>query len=240
MKFLPLIFLFPLFAEAQYKGLDLLGLAMQDCPMIAETITNKTAIGVLEGTFGDPMPCLERLISTGKVSSFRVHLINGPCWRNHDCAADEPSPLDSEALETLAARWQEFADRHKNVACFISPVLEHDIKDRKKVTEIFNLVKLKAPRCTVVQSIVSGEHAADVMEECHGNNANCYITSNDGESLFDADAADYKKSGKAITFGWIHSFNLRDKFERKFTMPKQRRLRASKEEIIRVMSLLDL
>jgi hypothetical protein len=51
------------------RGLDILSLAAQDVDMIARELEPGMAIGVLQGTFSNPVPHLRRLLETGAVSA---------------------------------------------------------------------------------------------------------------------------------------------------------------------------
>lgn len=231
------IFFLPRLIFAEHKGIDVLGLAMQDCDLFLDSLPKNTAIGVLEGTFGDPLPCLERLILAEKVSAIRVHLINGPCWRNKNCEEGEPKPTDKIALKNRAKKYQLLFERHK-IPCFLSPILEHDIKDVAQLEDIFRLLKLEAPNCSLVQSVYKGNRIPGILNEYHGNNAKGEITSNDGESIFDLDSIDYADSGSIITFAWFPALNLRLVREIQFIPPKKRKIKAKAEEISHALRLI--
>lgn len=220
-----------------FRGVDTLALAKMDCKMVSEVIPPNTSIGVLDGTFGDPTPCLDKLISTGKVNAVRVHLLNGTCWRNNKCERGEPSPTDTKALALRARRYNAFFAQ-RGVMCYLSPVLEHDIKDRSKAEANINTVKQNAPNCAIVQSAFTGYRVPGILNEYHGNSASGDITSNDGNSLFDSNSPKYQNSGKVITFGWIHRFNFRVPGESVFVLPSKRTLAPSKDDFLQVFKLL--
>lgn len=227
----PVVFAEPL------QGYDILGLAKQDVKMISQIIEPGKAIGVLEGTFGPSIPPLEKLINSGKVIAFRVHLTNGTCQRNHNCEKGEPGPNDINAIAKRAKAFESLHLRHPEVKCFLSPRLEHDEKNKELVNLWFQKIKEFAPSCVATCSNFTGYCPASLSEK-HGNDANADIVSNDGQSLFDADTSSYWNHGKIISFAWIHRFNLRLTSEKTWTPPSKRTHRVSKDDILQINALM--
>lgn len=221
-----------------FYGPDILGLAMQDIPMIAQELAPNSAVGVLEGTFGPAIPPLEKLINTGKVIAYRAHLGNGTCLRNHTCGPGEFPPTDLKTMRKRAKAFHELNLRHPTIKCFLSPYLEHDEKNKQLVNSWVKLIKEEAPECEIVVTAFTGYRPPNVLNEQHGNTKKGDIVSNDGESLFDSDSPKYRTLGSRIVFGWIHRFNLRVSGEKTFTQPLKRKWKATRDNMIQVRRLL--
>lgn len=219
-------------------GYDVLGLAMQDVGMVANAIEANTAIGVLDGTFGDAEAPLEKVLKTGKVSSFRAHLLNGTCWRNHNCEGNEPKVTDIKAITKRAKKFEATHQKYPNVKCYVSPVLEHDVKDQTLVRRWYDALRLGAPSCTPVCSAFTGWCPPGVLKEVHGNTITGDISSNDGVSLYDAETPGYFTHGSNISFGWIHRFNLRVSGEHSWTPPSKRTTKATRDDFAQINALM--
>ncbi|GEM_PF-1832259 len=227
------------------RGLDILSLARQDVDMIARELEPGMAIGVLQGTFGNDAPdALRKLLETGKVPAFRAHLLNGSCWRKGVCERGEPRLTDFEELRKRAELYQKLAADFPRVRCYLSPVLEHDEKNKAIVERWVSVLKASAPRCEVVISAESGHVPAGVLVERHGNDARGDIISNDGDSLFDSNSTRYLQGGETLVFGWIPRFNrnLKPTCRRPpcdpFVPPSGRKHKASRDDIRQVQALL--
>lgn len=227
-------------ALAKYKGQDILGLAMQDAGMIAQTIQPNTAIGFLDYTFGDPWPNFKKLTDTGKVSAFRVHCSNGPCARNKNCAKDEPKANDLKSLRKCAANAQR-VNNLTGIPCYVSPRVEHDEKNKSLVDSWVKNIKEVAPNCPVVISAFTGYTPAGVLPEKHGNKAKGSITSNDGASIFDSNSGEYIAGATLMCLAWTNRDNIRVSGEKTFTTPKKRpkTMRLTKNELIQKIRLLE-
>lgn len=226
------------FSAEPIYGMDILGLSKQRVDVISEELAPNSAIGVLQGTFGNAIPPLETLINTGKVVAFRAHLGNGPCKRNKNCQPGEPRPYDLKTMKARAERFEALTLRHPNVECYLSPFLEHDEKDKELVKAWVGLLQKVAPSCRVVISAFTGWKPPGVLNEEHGNLKSGDIVSNDGVSLFDSNSPLYRKHGKLLVLGWIHRFNGRLSSEKSFTPPKQRRWQATRDNLKQVTRLL--
>lgn len=245
MKFLFIILvLFPFMALAQPRnpsplyGKDILGLAMQDAKMIAEKWQPGFGLGVLDGTFGDPVPNMKLIMATGHVSFFRAHLSNGPCQRNKNCAEGEIKPNDLQSLQRRIRKYRALADQFPDISCYLSPRLEHDERDKNLVEAWVALIRKEAPNCRVVISAYSGYVPDNVIVEKHGNDARGAVISNDGDSLFDSDSPKYRTQGTRLVLGWIPRFNLRVSGEKTFTPPRKRTAKATADNVRQVARLL--
>jgi hypothetical protein len=201
-----------------YLGLDFLGLGSPHwpCDQSIATFPKGWALGLLDNTFGDPTACLEKFLKSGKVGAVRVHLINGPCHRNKRCEAhDKASPTDFNEIAKRTKKYVAIFDRYKKVRCYISPVLEHDIKDPIDARRALETVKINAPNCGVVNSTVSGARFNDawIIDERHGENPdvrNNGIISTDGDDIVNMDVPVYLAKYKTvkINYFWAPRYNL--------------------------------
>lgn len=224
------------FAEPIY-GYDILALAKQPKEVVALAEPGK-ALGVLQGTFGDVIPALEREIRKGNTYAFRAHLTNGTCFRNQNCEAGEPGATNYGVLKKRAIAFQQLTDRNPWTKCFLSPRLEHDEKKREVVNKWFSIIKEFAPSCTPVCSNFTGYCPGDVLSEKHGNDSTADIVSNDGKSLYDADTSKYWGHGKVLSLGWINRFNLRVSGEKEFIPPSKRTVKATKDDMLQINALM--
>jgi hypothetical protein len=208
--------------------------------MIADTIPEGTAIGALQGTFGNVVPSLRILLQTGKVPAFRVHLLNGPCWRNKNCEKGEPRPSDLKAIRRRTKGIKRLIREFPNVECYLSPVLEHDVSRRKLVSRWFEVIHREAPTCILVSSANTGINPKGILRERHGNSARGDVISNDGESIFDIKARSGYTGGRRLTLAWIPAANLRPDNETRFIPPSRRpdTRRLTRDDVERMLSLV--
>lgn len=224
------------FADA-VKGYDILARARENDQVVRQNILPGTAEGVLQGTFGDVIPHLEGDINTGKLVAFRAHLNNYTCIRNHNCEAGEPKITDLDSLRKRAQAFEALHQRHPNVGCYLSPWLEHDIKDQAVVNQWFQIVKAAAPSCQPDCSYGVG-YCPPTLIERHGNQAHGDIVSNDGESLWDSDSVDYWKHATILVLGWIHHENNRRSGEKTWTPPSKRPALLTAQDIQQINALM--
>lgn len=232
-------------AWAQHKGLDLLGLAQLDVKMVAQEIDHGTSIGVLKSTFGNEEPNEQYLINTGKVDCFRVHLIDGTV-NGHACSGNVTS------LSVLRSRAQEakrfFIDKNPGQCAYLSPVLEYGCRDKKIIDGWFKLLATEFPQFGVVCSPMKNEYCPPgILREMHGNKVNADgsptadFTSNDGNSLFDADSTKWQNTGRVMSLGWSYCANGRVSGEKpgdKVPPPTQRVNWCSRDEIRQLVRLM--
>jgi hypothetical protein len=210
------------------KGLDFLGLGKLNCVDVATTLPERTVIGLLYGgTFGDPTACLTKLLETKKVIVVRAHMINGPGSRNKALQKEESRPTDFLSIEKYARQYQETMDKFPSVRCYISPVLEYDLK-KTDIEKAVAAAKKGAPRCEVVLNPYSGDTLPGYKVERHGNKAKANFISNDGESLFQSNSVEYVKGGSDIVFGWFPELNLRYEGMKTFIPPLRRTCQPTK------------
>jgi len=186
------------------KGLDLLGLAKLNAPVIAREIDPNSAIGLLDVTFGDPRPNLTRLIQSGKVSAVRVHLGDGTP-SNHQCRGNE---LSLSYMASQAKKWAAYSSKFATVQWYVNAWLEQGCTDRKLVDGWYAQIKKYWPAAIQVCSQWRGYCPSNTLKEIHGG-GHGDITSNDGVSLFDSNSFDFVNSGKVLTLGWTNCMNGR-------------------------------
>lgn len=220
-----------------FYGYDILGLAMQPLQTIKDNYARGMCIGVLEGTFGQAIPPTENLINSGLAGCWRIHLGNGACLRAGNCGPGEIKPTDFGSIRTRARLAGELNRRHPNLPCFISPYLEHDVKDKSVVDQWLRIIKEEAPGCKPVISALTGYIPPGVLIERHGNEAKGDIISNDGASVFDSNVDKYKGGGKRVVFFWTHRFNLRYSGEKTFTQPRKRTAVLQASELVQINRL---
>lgn len=196
---------FKIDTQTVHYGIDPLALVKM-CSVVTQTLRPNEFIGALQGTFGNPAPCMDSLLSTGNVSGYRMHLVNGPCARNHNCAANEPKPTDYRTITARARIYEKLALKYPNVPCYLSGVLEHDLPQAQAL-KVMEAVKSGAPHCTFVQSIFTGYVIPGELTERHGNTSKADFVSNDGASIFDANLSSYRGNGSKVVLGWDYSFN---------------------------------
>jgi hypothetical protein len=211
-----------------YKGYDVLGLARQDTKMIAREARPGTVLGVLHDTFGDEAPKVREMIADhpGKFVAIRAHCRDGTCVRNKSCAPGTPS-LNNMPVMAECAREYNSISQDTGVPCWLSPVLEHDEKDKNVVQTWINTLRSNAPLCGLVQNPFSGTTVPGVIVERHGGKkASGSIISTDGVSLYDVDTRTWWNQATGFSLGWINRFNLRLSGEKgKPPFPKDRPLK---------------
>lgn len=198
--------------SANYQGYDVLGLARQDYKMICDKVLPGTVLGFLDGSFGDVEPALRHCLSTQKFAAFRGHCRDGTCKRNGTCPPGTPALDDKDRLRACGEKYNKIA-QDTGVPCWLSPVLEHDEKDKKKVQEWFTVLKSAAPLCGMVQNPHTGTTIPGITLEKHGgaklSKSNPDIGSTDGVSIYDVDTRSWWNNSKGFSLSWINRDNLR-------------------------------
>lgn len=207
---------------------------MQDVRVLNASIVEPIAIGALEGTFGPVTPNLKFLLARKKVSAYRVHLLNGPCHRGKNCERTEPALDDFKALSRRAQRLERVAKRFPQVPCFVSPVLESDVRSRNIVRRWLSVLARQVPSCVPVLSVCRGITLKGIYDEFHHKGAKANIVSNDGLPL----ATLRKAKADVILFAWLASFNGRSEKETKFVAPSRRKIRATRKDYSRAIKSL--
>lgn len=215
-----------IFAAPVY-GYDVLGVAKYcDTYLKAPLLP---AVSTLMGTFGDPLPCIEQRIQRGGLTDVQIDVIDGTCWRNRNCEPGVPKPTDTKSLKLRVARVNVLAKKYPSVTFWISPVLEHDIKDPKVVIGLCGSALSECPSCQCINSPFSGAKPPALKLELHGNDTRAYSVSNDGASLFDSNSVRYRESGTNYVYAWFPEMNLRYSGEKTFIPPSKRTCKPSAE-----------
>jgi hypothetical protein len=228
------------------QGYDVLAVAKY-CPRFLKA-PKLPAMSTLLATFGDPIPCVQKRIDLGGLELVQIDLIDATCWRNNVCPPGVPKPTDLAAIEQRA---KEVNDRlvllNPHVEWWISPALEHDVKDYNLVTEMKKAAKRGCPSCQIINSPMSGVTPAGMKKELHGTKVRAFSVSGDGASMFDGDnmrsdcpkkqenklgckAFQHRISGEHQTYGWWNELNLRCNGEDGFTMPLERTNKPTSEQ----------
>lgn len=204
----------------QYRGYDALGMAKY-CDNLLKA-PPVPAISTLVQTFGNPYPCLTKLLKKWPVKVVQLDLIDATCHRNKVCAPKIPQPTDLRVLTKRARKAREFAQQHPLVEFHLSPALEHDVKDPKVVRAMCRAVNEGCPECLCVNSPFTGARPANIPVESHNPNENTFSLSTDGISIFDINTVRYNTKGEYTNYVWFPELNLRYTGEKRFVMPKQR------------------
>lgn len=168
------------------------------------------ARGTLLVTFGDPLPCLSKLVTAHSLKAVRIHGLNATCHRNKNCErADSASPTDVNVAGQRARLVHNWMQKFPNLDVYYSPLLEGDVQSSSQIKAVFDAAKKNCPKCILVQSRNSGAVMPGVLYEGHGNSAKGDIISNDGASILDSNSIEYVKGAKKIAFGWYHGDNCR-------------------------------
>jgi hypothetical protein len=221
-------FLFAVNLSAQtIQGYDVLGLAMY-CKEFLQA-PKLPAVSTLMNTFGDPLPCIEKRIKQGGIELVQVDLIDATCWRGGRCPAGVPRPDDLNVILARARQVNKLAIKYPRIEWWLSPALEHDIKDEKKVIAMLQTAKKGCSTCKIINSPFTGARPVGFPIELHGTTVSAFAVSGDGASMFDADniKSDNNKfqhriSGRYKTFAWFPELNLRCTGEKDFTPPLKR------------------
>ncbi len=215
-----IILLFALLAVAATRplkaepilGYDALGLAMYCKTYLASP--SLPAISTLMNTFGDPLPCLDKALARGTLRVVQVDLIDATCWRNKNCPAGVPKPDDTRVIKARAQKVSKLAVKYPSVEFWVSPALEHDVKDKKKVEKMMAAAQAGCPTCKVINSPYSGARLSPL--ELHGTKVKAFSVSGDGASSFDADNIrsdsnnfEHRQAGSYTTYLWWNELNGR-------------------------------
>ena len=244
-------------AEAQITNVGLAYYGIQsnnwDCDAMFKGIKdiNLIHIALLYKTFGMNNKCLDRLIADPRLKSLEIHVTNGAGLRKiirrwYEVLSGESTSSLSKKLENNdPAILKIFKDEYDEInasilsklrsdtACFISPILEHNLS-AKAQQNLFSFTRKHIPAgCLIVNSpmdLSTSLNGADIFES-HGYEAasatckNC-ISNGDGEDinlpqragLVDSNIGDPRlrswiisRRGLVLNFLWIREFNGWDK-----------------------------
>lgn len=222
------LLLFISVAQAEtIPGYDAIGLA-RFCPRYLQA-PKLPALSTLLNTFGDPLPCVEKRIAMGGLEVLQVDLIDATCWRNNKCPPGVPRPTDLKEIRRRAKTVQPIAAANPQMETWVSPALEHDVKDEKTVVAMLEAAQKGCPACKVINSPFTGATPKGYKVELHGTKTTAFSISGDGASSFDADnlssdsnGFEHRTAGRHTTFVWFNELNLRCTGEKTFTPPLAR------------------
>lgn len=201
---------------------------MQNVPMLKKELFPGQCIGVLAGTFGTVKGPLDEMLSTGKVSCFRIHL-GGFCNHGSRCTKGECATNNLNCLRSRARTAEWLAQKYPSSKCFISPYAEYSEKNKDRVMSWFRTIHDAAPSCDLVASSFGGYIPPGVIIEEHGNKPKqAPITSNDGKNYFDSNSVKYNSIATLLSFAWTNRYNLRLTSEKGTVPPPQKRPKANR------------
>lgn len=224
-------------------GYDYLALKHQRWP-IAETVTllpYGSHIGTLtDDTFGKDNANIVRLLKSGKVRSFRVHLANGSCLRNRKCERREmlsgftPATLNAAMRRGRASLVARFCGRAEivnfwaqtfpSVRFYLSGILEHNL-ERRAASRLLSVLKRCAPSVTAYvdnPERLNYRPIRGALVEQHGVNVLGDIVSLDGVVPSDVRLSAWlKKHRTKRRYIWRPSFNCRPA-DNRFEPPLER------------------
>lgn len=214
-------------------GQDYLGLLSNRFPHdeVRRVLPERSAIGVLDVTFGSETTPLVRILDSRSPEYLRVHFLNNTCVRNRNCGTYEPlygyslSSLeaallkkDPKIIRPLQARvrlYRAIQLAHPDTTFLASPILEHNLKF--PAWRVLADAVLEAwPDVQLVNSPMRGvaaESYRGAWIEKHGNPAerNAKTYSLDGSDASDINIGAWVRDtkGAIISFTWTRSYNLR-------------------------------
>lgn len=210
------------------QGMDVLGVAKY-CKEFLQA-PKMEAMSVLMNTFGDPLPCIRKRIKQGGLKLVQIDLIDATCWRGNKCPAGVPKPDDLPTIFERARQVLPLARNNPGVEFWLSPALEHDVKDERRVVEMLKSAQAGCPACKVINSPFTGARPQNYKLELHGTDqVRAFSVSGDGASSLDGDnlisdgnGFQHRIAGSDQSYAWIWEFNLRCTGEENFTPPLQR------------------
>lgn len=256
-----LIVLLAFMATAQAQGVSYIGLCNKtwDCNKTMQTWKDKPIIvGWLEDSFGSKCPCANRILSSSKQKTIRVHIANSPCLRNRRCERHDifwgyTVASANRAVRVknsrLMRRFIYVVDRLKRrieasrggLTCYVSPCLECDLHETSRKI-LGSLVRSALPNCTFVDNPLKGDCLKNSVCERHGNDpklrAPC-ISDLDGTELkTDVDIVRYYRNTMQCDLryywsSWMNCNGGKDTSPMpRFTSPSERRCNLSVSKMI--------
>lgn len=183
-----LIVLLAFMATAQAQGVSYIGLCNKtwDCNKTMQTWKDKPIIvGWLEDSFGSKCSCVNRILSSSKQKTIRVHIANSPCLRNRRCERHDifwgyniasANRAVRNTDSRLMRRFLRTLDRLKSriessigfLTCYVSPCLECDLNETSRKI-LSSYVRYSLPSCTVVDNPLKGHCIKGEVCERHGD-----------------------------------------------------------------------
>jgi hypothetical protein len=201
---------------------------------------SNSALGTLDYTYGSDLAPIVRLLSSKKFSVYRVHLIDGTCIHNRNCAPDYPfqnyttesfeaavkanDPIITNFLENRTKLYCPLMLTQQPVFIRISPVMEHRLTNRA-FRMLADIVLGACPGVSLVNNPASGtgeEYRGAMLESHDGFKNPKAIVSLYGTEATDADIPAWSSATKnsTVAFVWSRVFNCNNNGP--FTYPKDR------------------
>lgn len=239
--------------SAQDIGVDLLGLQHPLFPVadVVEMIRPGFVGGHLDGSFETSLKPVERVLNTGHVVRWRVHIFNGPGLRNGNLGRLEPhygrsiggfsrawEKRDSRLRSYLGGRvtlYCRLFERHPEATLEISPTLEHNLS-RAAFREQARTVKRRCPAAIVVDNPVAGVPGVKGFKlERHGIAASVRPPCNaslDGDDFHEVDVSAYLQRFSACETRYLWSRALNGRLASgPFIDPRHRTAWPSRDEL---------
>lgn len=199
-------------------GLDLLGLARYNRPMVEELAKNWPLgmwLGVFSNTFGNPRQLVKKILESGRCPGVRVQGF----WED-DHNFNDYTVRDVEEEVEL---WSPLAGQFPKVKFQFSPFCEHNLSKPDKFLEAVAKTDI---RFTPVNVPYTGGLSRKAINEVHGTKPalrSRYNFSFDGTNAVDSDIAAYRKRHRrcGVFFLWASQFNGR--MTTKDTTPREQR-----------------
>jgi hypothetical protein len=205
-------------AQAAATDFDLLALLYPKFPVeeAVEELPPGSRVGVLDWTFGTNPDPVRRLQASGKVTSFRIHLINGPGYNNRALGSYEPhhglnlnKALESrhyKVINHLTSRAKLWCDL-VTVDLVLSPVLEFERLSNKAQQNAVDAVKEGCPRARILLNPRLGTKPLPKYQiEHHGKNppyCNGCSNSLDGDDAVDIDIERWKRATRSYSNRYV-------------------------------------
>lgn len=206
---------------------DVLGLAMYCKEFLAAP--KLPGLSTLLNTFGNPLPCIEKRIARGGLQLVQIDLRDATCFRNRVCPKGTPPLTDWSVMLQRARAVNALAVKYPAIDWWVSPFLEHDIKDDAVIRKACDVALRGCPSCRCINSPFSGVRTAGIKLELHGTKVEAFSVSGDGASSFDADNTrddgnkfQHRIAGESQCHAWWNELNLRCTGEKTFTPPLKR------------------
>lgn len=208
--------LLPISSHAQTIAYDHLGGAKY-CDVLLSTHPTGAPIGAFADTFGDFAPCLDRLVSSGRVDTARIHLE----WSDTHTFR----PRDFDAIANKATAYQRILARHPGKRIYLSGACEHNLNsgDAKLLRA---KVLAKCPSCAGYVNTPWKGALIDGINEVHGKASppnGEYFYSFDGHPAVDSDVESYKRRHARAKFFFLWEPRFNGRWEDNDNTPRPQR-----------------
>lgn len=210
------------------QGYDVIGLAKY-CNVWLNA-PRLPAVSTLQRSFGNVIPCLRKGLDKGFLTDVQIDLRDATCFRNGVCPPGTPELTDWNDMRKMIRNINaKLVTQYPQVTFWISPWLEHDIKNSTTVQRGMDIIRTACPTCRVINSPFTGVSVPNAPLEKHGTKVSAFAVSADGSSTFDGDNIkndgnhfEHRVAGADQTYAWWNELNGRCTGEN-FFVPIDRR-----------------